>query len=304
VNYIKEINAFRNYLKTNSLEAITQALWYVIADYHNSSNWDRWIAIDNQRLAAELCISEKTLIKHRNKLIQAGLLEYKSQQRKKGSGRYKLLSFELGEAGKKETVEQTAENITPDKKADGKTTVKNTPDKKAERKAVQGADWKADRSDLYKLNETKLNDINTSTTTETKEDNFKNNFDEEFKELAQLYQKCGFDVNGLTPDWLMDLKERFGFEWVKNAILEAEKQGARRKAYVEKILSNWQRWGGMKLSTDNKPDANRSAATPAAKKTKFHNFKQRTDNYSADQLEDIARRKREEYFKKAQEGGN
>lgn len=252
MNYIKEINAFRNYLKTNSLEAITQALWYVIADYHNSSNWDRWIAIDNQRLAAELCISEKTLIKHRNKLIQAGLLEYKSQQRKKGSGRYKLLSFELGEAGKKETVEQTAENITPDKKADGKTTVKNTADKKAERKAVQGADWKADRSDLYKLNETKLNDINTSTATGPEE----NIFDEEFKGLAQLYQKCGFPVNGMVADWLIDLKDRFGFEWVKNAILQAEKQGVRSKSYVEKILSNWQKWGGMRLATDPPPRDN------------------------------------------------
>ena len=159
---------------------------------------------------------------------------------------------------------------------------------------------KSTQSKVKKSKEEKSKENTTSTTMEPEQ----NIFDEELKELAQLYQKCGFDVNGLTPDWLMDLKERFGFEWVKNAILEAEKQGARRKAYVEKILSNWQRWGGMKLSTDNKPDANRSAATPAAKKTKFHNFKQRTDNYSADQLEDIARRKREEYFKKAQEGGN
>ncbi|MFS8541345.1 MAG: 3-hydroxyacyl-CoA dehydrogenase NAD-binding domain-containing protein, partial [Tissierellales bacterium] len=116
MNYIKEINAFRSYLKTNPLEAITQALWYVIADYHNTSNWERWITIDNQRLMAELCISEKTLIKHRNKLIQAGLLEYKSQQRKKGSGKYKLLSFELGEVGKAKSAEQTAGKITADEK--------------------------------------------------------------------------------------------------------------------------------------------------------------------------------------------
>jgi hypothetical protein len=157
MNYIKEINAFRNYLKTNPLEAITQALWYVIADYHNSCNWERWITIDNSRLMAELSISEKTLIKHRNKLIQAGLLEYKSQQRKKGSGRYKLLSFEFGEVGFFETASQTAGNITADWKVENKSTVKNTADWKADWGADWKADWKADRSDLNKLNKTKQN---------------------------------------------------------------------------------------------------------------------------------------------------
>lgn len=249
MNYIKEINAFRSYLKTNPLEAITQALWYVIADYHNTSNWERWITIDNQRLMAELCISEKTLIKHRNKLIQAGLLEYKSQQRKKGSGKYKLLSFELGEVGKAKSAERTAENITADEKAENKTTVKNTADWKAERKAVRGADWKADRSDIYKLNKTKQNNINTTSTTGEEEN--EDIFDEEFSQLSQLYQKCGFPINGMTADWLLSLKDMYGVVWVKNAILQAEKQGARSKSYVERILQNWQSWGGMKLDKDS-----------------------------------------------------
>jgi len=298
MNYIKEINAFRNYLKTNPLEAITQALWYVLADYHNTSNWERWITIDNQRLMAELCISEKTLIKHRNKLIQAGLLEYKSQQRKKGSGRYKLLSFELDEAGKAKSAEQTAGKITADEKVDNETTVKNTVDWKAEWKADRKADWKADRSDIYKLNKTKQNYINTTSTTEEKVDIF----DGEFSQLSQLYQKCGFEVNGLTADWLLDLKDKYGLQWVKNAILEAERKGKRSKDYVEGILRNWKVGGGMKLSTDNKNSGAKSPET-SSKKNRFHNFEQRTSKYTAEELEEIARRKREEYFKKIQEGG-
>jgi hypothetical protein len=136
MNYIKEINAFRNYLKTHPLEAITQALWYTIADYHNSCNWERWIFIDNTRLQADLQITEKTLIKHRNLLMQHGLLEYKSQQRKKNSGKYKLLSFELNEI---------------------KTAVKNTADRSAECTADRSAECTADRSDINKLNKTKQN---------------------------------------------------------------------------------------------------------------------------------------------------
>lgn len=41
--------------------------------------------------------------------------------------------------------------------------------------------------------------------------------------------------------------------------------------------------------------------TKPTKKTRFHNFKQRTDNYSTDQIEDIARRKREEHLRRVQE---
>ena len=37
------------------------------------------------------------------------------------------------------------------------------------------------------------------------------------------------------------------------------------------------------------------------RKTGFHNFEQRTSKYTADQLEEIARKKREEHYKKAQE---
>lgn len=157
MNYIKEINAFRNHLKTNPLEATTQALWYVIIDYHNSCGWETWITIDNSRLVAELGVSEKTLISHRNKLIQAGVLEYKSQQRKKNAGRYNLLSFEAGEVGKKKTTEQSTGTITADKKVDNKTTVNITADREVDRVAVEGADRVADPSDLNKLNETKLN---------------------------------------------------------------------------------------------------------------------------------------------------
>lgn len=69
----------------------------------------------------------------------------------------------------------------------------------------------------------------------------------DFKELAQLYQKCGFQVNGLTPQWLEEILNVYGFEWCKNAIEESEKRGKRTKKYVEAILQNWNKNGGMKL---------------------------------------------------------
>jgi DnaD/phage-associated family protein len=229
VKYITEINAFRNYLKTNSLEAITQALWYVIIDYHNSCNWERWIAIDNQRLMAELGISEKTLIKHRNFLIQAGLLEYKSQQRKKSSGRYKLLSFEKGEAGNIKSATQTTGNIP------------------ADWEAVRGADWEAvrgaDRSDLIRLDKTRLEKNNTTITT---------NAENDISIIAKAYEQNGFGtIDFMAKEILVDLVKDYSTEWILEAMKIAVKSNARNLNYVSKTLSNWKSWGGMKLAKDS-----------------------------------------------------
>jgi hypothetical protein len=111
MNYLREINSFRLYLKTNPIPATAQALWYVLIDYHNSCGWERWITIDNLRLQAELMISKPTLHQHRLTLIQMGLIEYKSQQKKKNSGKYRLLSFELGEVTGKETGQKNCPDL-------------------------------------------------------------------------------------------------------------------------------------------------------------------------------------------------
>lgn len=219
MNYIKEINAFRNYLKTNSLEAITQALWYVIIDYHNSCNWERWIAIDNQRLMAELSISEKTLIRHRNKLIQAGLLEYKSQQRKKSSGRYKLLSFELGEVNRKD-----------------KTAGKNTADRKAVEGAEKGAVKGADGSDIYKLNKTKLNET-------IEEDRGTPSaaalYDDSFKSIITTYEKNIRPITPLEAERLSKWLDDMDADVIIAAIEEAIVYNKRSMKYIEGILRNW-----------------------------------------------------------------
>lgn len=77
------------------------------------------------------------------------------------------------------------------------------------------------------------------------------NDNKDFKELAKLYQKCGFQVNGLTPQWLEEILKKYGFEWCRNAFIEADKRGKRTKKYVEGILDNWNKDGGMKLGGDS-----------------------------------------------------
>ncbi|MEG1185891.1 MAG: hypothetical protein RSD63_09700 [Eubacterium sp.] len=94
MNYISEINAFERWLETNHLPGQSQLLWYKIMMLCNRCGWAEWITVDNQRLMALIQVKrEATFIDLRNKLVDAGLLEY--QKGKKGSpNRYKIYGFE------------------------------------------------------------------------------------------------------------------------------------------------------------------------------------------------------------------
>jgi DnaD/phage-associated family protein len=72
--------------------------------------------------------------------------------------------------------------------------------------------------------------------------------------------------------------------------------------YIDGVISDWYKKGFKtpedveekdKLSEKPAPRNDVKKSTRQSYKTKFHNFEQRSSNYSASELEDIARRKRE-----------
>ena len=275
MNYIKEMNSFYDWLLYNTLPTGAIALWHALMSINNKAGWVDEFTVANLVLQNLTGLSRQGLDKARNILIQRGLIQYKKGSSNQ-AGRYKIIRFDSQKVG---TVVVTGPKDI-DVECNKVGTVVVTVG--AQEEAQQGHN----SSTLNKLNETKLNYINTSTNTES--DPLV--IDEEFSELARLYQKAGFEVNGFTSGWLQDVIEKYTFEWVKNAILEAERQGARKKPYLEKILNNWKTWGGMKLSTDK----NQPKVVVAAKKTRFHNFKGVAEDYTTDQIEDVVARKRRE----------
>lgn len=103
--------------------------------------------------------------------------------------------------------------------------------------------------------------------------------------------------------------EEYGFtmEMVLRGCENSKKTSNPSINYIDGILSSWHD-KGIKTTEeieekDKKPERKEYKKTkterrPRAAKTRFHNFEQRTSNYTAEQLEDIARRKREEYYLK------
>jgi DnaD/phage-associated family protein len=92
MNQVMEMNAFVNWLEINPLEPTTQTLWFHLMVIANKSGYPEWFTVANSLLQAKVGVTENTLIKHRNYLVQKGRIEYKSMGKQK-AGKYRLSSF-------------------------------------------------------------------------------------------------------------------------------------------------------------------------------------------------------------------
>lgn len=97
----------------------------------------------------------------------------------------------------------------------------------------------------------------------------------------------------------------FSLEMVLKACENTKKTANPSINYIDGILSSWYKKGIKIVDEIEEKDKfpkksiykpTNSQKKPKATKTKFHNFEQRTSNYTSDELEEIARRKREEYY--------
>ncbi len=93
IDYIKQLNGFERWLESHYLPSAAQLLYYKLLSINNMAGWCEWIQVDNQRVMSRCQMSrEATLVENRNKLIDAGLIEF--QRGKKGSpNKYKICTF-------------------------------------------------------------------------------------------------------------------------------------------------------------------------------------------------------------------
>jgi DnaD/phage-associated family protein len=72
----------------------------------------------------------------------------------------------------------------------------------------------------------------------------------EIKEVYHAYQDAGYGtINYTTKEMLVSLVEEYGPAWVIQALKIGLKNNKRKLSYVEGILQNWKRDGGMKLTS-------------------------------------------------------
>jgi len=262
VNYIKEINSFMDWLETNPLDATTQSLWFHLMAIANKSGWPEWFAVANLTLMARLGISENTLVKHRNILIQKGRIEYKNQGKRK-PGIYRIIPF----TSKNEVNHEAIKDIT------SQFTSKNEA--------------------IYKLNKNMYIDNNnddddvyiTNNNSQPKTDN----------NPLVFYKE---NIGPLLPsivDLINEYRKELPDELITEAFRLAVKNNARSMRYAEKIMLSWLD-RGIKTMDDYKRHEAEWESKKAGKADQEANSKP-VQKYSTEEIEGAVR-----YIKKKIKG--
>lgn len=179
--------------------------------------------------------------------------------------------------------------------------------------------YQVEDAETYQQNNNKISTKEQQNNTNKNDKNDKNNtvcmYSENLKEIVSLLEQN----IGIIPPVLIDEINEYSNIFSVDMFREAIKIAAnRKKRHVNYVLGVLRQWKDNNIITINDLEAlrrekelekeqraqekdNKQYTKP---KNRFHNFEQRTDKYTADQLEEIARKKREEYYKKVQESGN
>jgi DnaD/phage-associated family protein len=79
VNYIKEINAFYDWLETNPMPYSAIVLWHALMQTSNRAGWPCEFAVAISTLSAKTGLKKDAIIRARNRLQQAGRIDFRSR---------------------------------------------------------------------------------------------------------------------------------------------------------------------------------------------------------------------------------
>jgi TRAP-type C4-dicarboxylate transport system permease large subunit len=80
MNYIKEVNAFYDWLETNSMAVSSIALWHALMNICNKAGWPREFAVAVLILSAKTGLERRTIYNARNELKQKGRIDFKERR--------------------------------------------------------------------------------------------------------------------------------------------------------------------------------------------------------------------------------
>jgi len=164
MNYIKQLNAFYDWLQANTLSSSAQLL------YHVKCGWIEYFQRTNQSLCGIMGVSENTLKRARNELKQKYLINFRSARKKGEITSYKII--ELYKVSNIDIQIDTKPDTIPDTKADTQT------------------------DDINKLKQKDSSSCsNSDQPVETVD-----NFDLDIKKVANEYTNCGYGTINHTTD--------------------------------------------------------------------------------------------------------
>lgn len=76
MSYIDYLNAFRRFRETHVITASAALLYYELLGVFNAALWQEEVSLTNKRAAAVVGVTEKTLVRAREELAEAGLISF------------------------------------------------------------------------------------------------------------------------------------------------------------------------------------------------------------------------------------
>lgn len=284
MNYIKQINAFYDWLETNSLSLSAIALWHALMHICNKTGWATEFAVATSVLSIKTGLSDRAIRNARNELKQKGRIDWKPRKGNQ-SAIYTIIPFpeDLTEIYSGNRSGNHAGN-----RSDKYLSEINSDNHSGNCSGNHSGNCSGNHAALYKLNETKRNINNndddvyiiSNSQPKTVNDN----------DPLLFYQQ---NVGPLTP-FVVDLVNEYRKELPDDLIVEAFKlaikNNARNLRYTEKILLSWLDKGIRSLDDYKRHEAeweNKKANQEA-------NNEPKDRKYSAEEIEAAAR-----YIKKA-----
>lgn len=94
MNYITEINAFYDWLETNSISDSAINLWHAMMAVNNKTGWKREFTVAISTLEGRTKLSKSSIIRARNQLKQSGRIDFKERKGNQ-SCIYLLIAFHI-----------------------------------------------------------------------------------------------------------------------------------------------------------------------------------------------------------------
>lgn len=183
------------------------------------------------------------------------------------------------------------------------------------------------QGDYQETTEELLKNPNNNDNKDNNENNDNNTvcmYDENLNEITNIYLDNIGPVLPVIGEQLKSISEEVPADLFKEAVLIAVDKNKRYIKYIEGILKNWKdakinslsdleifrREKELEREDKQKRQSKQDYRKPKSATTRFHNFEQRTEQYSSDEInkrvDEIAERKRREYLeglKQQREGG-
>jgi len=215
VNYLREINAFYDWLETNSLSDSAISLWHALMHINNRAGWIPEFAVAISTLTAKTGLKKDAIIRARLRLQQLGRVDFRSRSGQQSTV-YKIIPFE-SEYQTQTTTQDTCVGLND---TNHYTNQEQTTTQPATERTTQ-------TTSIIKQNNTRQNEINNDISIQLS------------LNITKLINDFSLTCRGISD--IEKLKSFIG-HMESDLIFEAFKRSEKKSvAYMLRILTNWDR---------------------------------------------------------------